>query len=108
MTNVTITIADPTTRADGATLAATDLASINVWRTDGTSPAAMVGTISPLASPLVFVDSNVGAGAHGYQVSATDKQVPPVTSALSDIIPVVIAAALAAPSAPTIVSAVQS
>lgn len=107
MTNVTLTIADPVKRADGSALAATDLASLNIWRTDGAAAAVLVGTLSPLASPLVYVDANVGAGAHGYQVTATDKQVPPVTSALSDIFPVVIASALAAPAAPTITGATQ-
>ena len=106
--NVTLTIADPTTRADGTALSATDLASINIWRTDGAAAAVMVGTLSPLASPLVFVDANVAVGSHGYQVTATDKQVPPLTSALSDIFPVVIAAPLAAPSGPTITGATTS
>lgn len=101
--NVTLTIADPTTRADGTALSASDIASINVWRTDGTNPAVMVGTVSPLASPLVYVDSNVAPGAYGYQVSATDKQTPPLTSALSDVFPVIVAAPLAAPSNPIIV-----
>jgi hypothetical protein len=108
MTNVTLTIADPTKRADGTALAATDLASINIWRTDGSSPAVQIGTLSPLASPLVFVDPNVAPGAHAYQVTVTDKQVPPLTSAPSDPFPVVIAAALAAPAAATITAATQA
>ncbi len=107
MTDVTLSISDPTTRADGTALAASDLASINIWRTDGSAAAVMVGTLSPLASPLTFTDNNVSVGSHGYQVTATDKQVPPLTSALSDVFPVVIAAPLAAPSAPTITGATQ-
>ena len=106
--NVTLTIADPTTRTDGTALTSANIASINVWRASGSAAAVLVGTVSPTASPLVYVDSNVPAGAYGYQVSATDKQVPPLTSALSDVFPVVIAGALAAPSVPVIVNATQS
>jgi hypothetical protein len=106
--NVTLTLALPTTRADGTPLAAASIANLSVWRASGSAAAVVVGSVLPSASPLVFVDNNLAAGAYGYQVSATDTQNPPLTSALSDVFPVVIAGALAAPSPPTIVSAAQS
>jgi len=106
MATVTLTLADPSTREDGTSVTAADCAGINIYRADGDSPAALVGTADPKATPPTFVDSNLVPGTYAYAASAvgTDGR----ESKHSDLFPVVIAALPALLSPPTIVSAVTA
>lgn len=106
MTNVVLTLADPTTHTDGTAATAADSVSLNLYRQSGDGALAKIGTADPSATPPVFTDSNVPPGSYGYAVSAVDKN--GVESAHSDLFPVVIKAAAAPLSAPTIVAAAQS
>lgn len=104
--NVLLTLADPTSHTDGSAATPADTVSINVYRQFGDGALAKVGTADPTATPPAFTDQNLTPGTYGYAVSAVDKA--GVESAHSDLFPVVIAAAAAPLSPPTIVSAVES
>jgi hypothetical protein len=102
--NVKLTLADPSTRIDSSALSPSDIVSLNIYRATGDGAPVLVGTADPAGSPPVFEDENLTPGTYGYAVSATGKVGG--EGPHSDLFPVVIAAAPAAPSAPTIVSAV--
>lgn len=105
MTNVTVTISPPASRTDGTPLAPTDIGSYSVFRSDGTNNV-LVGTVPSSTSPLVVVDTNVPVGSYTYTATDTDNQTPPLTSAASAPVTIVIAPpALAAPNPPTIAAA---
>jgi hypothetical protein len=106
MADITLTLADPTTRTDGTPEAATDLASLNIYRADGSAAPVLVGTADPSASPPTFVDKGRPPGTYGYSATAVDKLGR--ESAHSDVFPVVVAAPPAVSSAPVIVSATQA
>ena len=104
MATVTLTISDPTSRTDGTTATPADCKGINVYRADGDSQLALIGTADPAATPPTFVDKNVVPGSYGYAVTAVDAF--DRESAHSDLFPVVIAAPPAPLNPPTIVSEV--
>ena len=106
MADITITLADPTTRTDGTAESAADLASLNIYRADGSAPAVQVGTADPTASPPTFVDKGRPPGTYGYSATAVDKLGR--ESAHSDVFPVVVAAPAALSNPPVIVSASQA
>lgn len=102
MVDVTLILADPTTRTDGSAAAPTDTRGINIYRADGAAPATLVGTADPAASPPTFVDKGRPPGAYGYSATAMDSLGR--ESAHSDVFPVLIAAPPAPLNAPTIVA----
>lgn len=104
MVDKTISVADPSTRKDGTALSATDIVSGNVYRADGSAAAVKLATVAITGTSWTYVDHNLVPGSYGYQVSVTDSKGQ--EGDLSDVFPVVIAAPVAPPSAPTITSIV--
>jgi hypothetical protein len=104
--DITLVLADPTTRTDGSAESAADLASLNIYRSDGGSPEVKVGTTDPSASPPTFVDKGRPPGTYGYSATAVDKLGR--ESAHSDVFPIVVAAPPAVSSPQVIVSATQA
>ena len=102
MSNVTLVLADPTTRVDGTSVTAADCKGINIYRANGSAAATLVGTADPTATPPTFVDNGLTPGSYGYSVTAVDSLGR--ESAHSDVFPVVIVAPPALLNAPTIVS----
>lgn len=102
MADVTLVLANPTTRADGTPAAAADCKGINVYRANGDAAPTLIGTADPTASPPTYVDKGLTPGTYGY--SATSIDALERESAHSDEFPVVIVAPPALLNAPTIVS----
>ena len=104
MATVTLTIANPTTRRDGSSLSPADIKSLRVYRTDGSAAQKLIATVP--GSPTTYEDSNVSPGPYGYNVSVVDELGQEGDQ--SPTFPVIVPVPEAAPSAPTITSAVLS
>ena len=101
MANALVTVALPTTRTDGTAFSAADYGGTHIFRSDdGGSTFNKIATI--LAPALTFTDTDVAVGAHQYDASVFDTQVPPVESAASANVEYDVAAVLAPPAAPTV------
>lgn len=103
MVDISLVLADPTTRADRTAAAPSDCKGINIYRADGAAAAVLVGTADPAASPPTFVDKGRPPGSYGYTVTAIDALGR--ESDHGDVFPVVLQAPPALLSPPTIVSA---
>jgi fibronectin type 3 domain-containing protein len=102
MATVTLSLAPPTTRQDGSAASPADTKSYNIYRASGATPAAKIGVIADPATPQ-YVDASVASGSYGYSATAVDALGREGT--MSDVFPVVVAAAVSALGAPTITKA---
>lgn len=96
----------PTTRKDGSALSAADIISVRVYRTVGAAAQALLDTIPAVPpGPMPYTDTNgLAPGPYGYNVSIVDELGHEGDQ--SPAYPIVIPVPEAAPSAPTILSAV--
>ncbi len=106
MVDITLVLADPTTKTDGTPEPASDLKVLNIYRADGAAPAALVGTADPTVNPPTFVDRGRPPGTYGYSATAVDSLGR--ESAHSDVFPVIVAAPPAVTNPPVTVSATQA
>ena len=104
--SVTLVFALPTTRTDGSALAPSDLSGFNIYRGDNGGDPVRVASVP--ATETGYVDAGLADGTYSYTVSVVDTQNPARESAASNEIVVVVLTPLAAPSAPTLVSATAS
>ena len=101
--NIVLSIGLPTTLNDKTTaIPSGDLVGINVYRTDGSAAAKLVGKADISTSPATFKDPSLAVGEYGYQAAAVDQY--GVEGDRSDVFPVTIIAQPAPIAAPTIVS----
>lgn len=89
MSTVNLNWVLPTARSDGSPLAASEIASVDVFDMAATEPTVAVGTISGAATGFVVVAPSVGD--HGYTAVVTDtggrKSVPSNVGVVAVVVP---------------------
>ena len=107
MATVTITLAAPTTRKDGSPLALSDIASVDILRTNSSAAPTKIATVhAPIAATFTYADLNVAPGSYGYANDVVDTLTQ--VSDASDTFPETVAAPPAAPNPAVIVSVTVS
>lgn len=95
MSTVTLTWTDPTTRTDGSPLAASEIASVEIFDSAASNPAVPIGTVA--GGVGTFVTGTLTVGVHTFTVEVTDTTGH--VSGASNPFTATIAATLAPPSA---------
>ena len=100
MTTAVLQMVMPTTRADGSTLAATDIDHVDIYDAVADNPSVPIGTLKPAGT--VFTTDTLTTGTHHFAFTVTDTGGH--VSAMSNVLDFLVEATASPPSPGTLVS----